>query len=555
MRYPLFVSAALLLLAVLPAGADNAGDSHLYQIDLENRGGNNVRLIPRDGKLLVQLQFRIKRLSDNQLVNNVPKEEIVLREDGKPVAELEIHQPAGSEPLAAVLAMDISGSMANGGKMAQAQRAAGIFLDKLPDKSDVGLILFDHVMRLKEPLSNRPEQAAAHRAKLRGQINAAKPLGGTAYLDAAVEAVQMLQSAGGRKAVLVMTDGVDLNSQISLKDVIRQAQAAQVPVYTIGVGEPGRNEPVTTVLVLDHSGSMLAPAADNDSKPKIKALHDAAARFADMMRPNARTALLPFSDRAERATPFTSDKSLIKKTMRELTASGETALFDAICDALDTLQTDGEDIRKLGQLMGKRAIVVLTDGIDNKSRRRVEDVIQLAKESKVPLYLLGLGRAGELDEATMQGMAKESGGQYYAARNQQRLFEIFENLSIELHDDGIDEASLKELADKTGGKYYLARNVEDLQLRFQEVAAELDTTYVATFASRRPQHDGTARGIDIVVERGGQALSARVREVYDVHGVVVAEMHPSVYLGVLAVLAGLLALPAGLRRLHRAFGG
>jgi hypothetical protein len=155
----------------------------------------------------------------------------------------------------------------------------------------------------------------------------------------------------------------------------------------------------------------------------------------------------------------------------------------------------------------------------------------------------------------MQRMAKETGGQYYPARNQQRLYEIFENLSIELHDDGIDEASLRQLAQETGGKYYLARNVEDLQLRFQEVANELDSTYVATFASHRPQHDGTARGIDIVVERGGQSLSERVREVYDVHGVVVAQMHPGVYLGALAVLGCLLALPAGLRRLRRTQAG
>lgn len=556
MRLALLVSAAFLLLAVVPASADKDGEPHLYQIDLEKHGDQaGVRLIPRQGKLLVQFQFRIKRLTDGVLVNNVPKDEIVIREDGRPVEELEIHQPAGSEPLAAVLAMDISGSMDKGGKMAQAQRAAGIFLDKLPDTSDLGLILFDHEMRVKEALSGQPENARAHREKLRGQINAAKPLGGTAYLDATVEALQLLKGATGRKAVLVMTDGIDLNSQNTLADVVEKARAAQVPVYTIGVGEPGRNEPVTTVLVLDHSGSMLAPAADNDSKPKIKALHEAAARFADLMRPNARTSLLPFSDRAEPPTPFTSDKSMIKKRMRELTASGETALFDAICDALDTLQADGEDARKLGKSAGKRALVVLTDGIDNKSHRGVKDVVDMATEAKVPLYMLGLGRAGELDEQMMQHLAKGTGGQYYEARNQQRLFEIFENLSIELHDDGIDEASLRQLADETGGKYYLARNVEHLQLRVQEVAADLDTTYLATFASRRPQHDGTARGIDIVVERGGQALSARVREVYDVHGVVVAEMHPGVYLGVLAVLGGLLIVPLGLRRLHRAFGG
>jgi len=555
MRVLVFTSAALLVLAVIPAGAEKNEDAHVYRVELENRGDQaSVRLIPRQGKLLVQLQFRIKKLADGTLVNNVPKEEIVIREDGRPV-DAEIHQPAGSEPLAAVLALDISGSMANGGKMAQAQHAAGIFLDKLPDNSDAGLILFDHEIRLKEGLSGRPEQAAAHRAKLRGIIDAAKPLGGTAYLDATLESLQLLQGTSGRKAVLVMTDGVDLNSEATLAKVVERARAVQVPIYTIGVGEPGRNEPVTTVLVLDHSGSMLAPAADGDSKPKIKALHEAAARFADMMRPNSRTALLPFSDTSELPTPFLSDKSKIKKSMRELTASGETALFDAVCDALDTLEADREDVHRLGKSTGKRALVVLTDGKDNKSHRRVDDVVRMAKQTKTPLYLLGLGRPGELDEGVMERMAKESGGQYYSARNQQRLFEIFESLSIELHDDGIDEASLRRLADETGGKYYLARNVGDLQLRFQEVAADLDTTYVATFASRRPQHDGTARGIDIQVKRGEQALSAAVRDVYDVHGVVVAEMHPGVYLGVLAVLGGLLAVPVGLRRLHRAFGG
>jgi VWFA-related protein len=551
MRVSLLAIASLLLAAGTAAAQKDAG--HLYRIELD-RGPDDrgsVRLIPRDNKLFVQLYFRIKRLSDGALANNVPKEEILIREDGRPVRELELHQPAGSEPLAAVLALDISGSMANGGKMAQAQRAAGLFLDRLPDQADLGLLLFDHQMRLKEPLSNKPEERAAHRQKLRGLINSAKPLGGTAYLDATVEALQLLKGKSGRKAVLLMTDGVDLNSQATLSDVIERARTNPAPVYTIGVGEPGRNEPVTTVLVLDHSGSMQAPAAEGDSQPKIAALHEAAARFADLMRPNARTALLPFSDRAEPPSPFTSDKSRIKKNLRELIASGETALFDAICDALETLNADREETSKIGQAIGKRALVVLTDGIDNKSRRRVEDVIQTAKQDKVPLYLLGLGRPGELDEATMQRMAKETGGRYYPARNQQRLYEIFENLSIELHDDGIDEASLRQLAQETGGKYYLARNVEDLQLRFQEVANELDSTYVATFASHRPQHDGTARGIDIVVERGGQSLSERVHEVYDVHGVVVAQMHPGVYLGALAVLGCLLALPAGLRRLRR----
>lgn len=548
MRVIFLLSGALLFLAV-PVAAQQANRSHLYQIELEK--DRPVRLVAREDRLLVQLHFRIKRLADGALVNNIAKDDFAIREDGQPVRVLVLQQPAGSEPLAAVLALDISGSMANSSKMEQAQRAATAFLDKLPESSDFGLILFDHELRTKQGLGGKPEHARDHREKLRTLINAAKPLGGTAYLDAAVEAAHLLKDARGRKAVLLMTDGVDLNSQNTLTDAVEKARAARVPIYTIGVGEPGRNEPVTTILALDHSASMLAPATDGDSKPKIVALHEAAARFADLMRPNARTAVAPFSDRAELPSPFTSDRSQVKKRVRELTASGETALFDAACDALETLRADQEIALKEGKPAGKRALVLLTDGIDNRSRHRVDDVIAIARESNIPLHLLGFGRAGELDEATMQRMAKETKGRYYPARNQQQLYEIFESLSIELHDDGVDESSLRRLADETGGKYFSVRHVEDLQLRFQEVASELDSTYVATFASRRPQHDGTARGIDIAVARGGQALSETVREVYDVHGVVVAAMHPGVYLGLLAALLGLLAIPAALRMTSR----
>ena len=558
MRVPVAVLAALtLLLIVTPVPADN--DSLLYKIELEKNTNDEgrVQLISRDGKLYVRLQFKIKKIADSSVVTNVDKREIVIREDGKKVKDLEIYQPATTEPLTAVMAMDISGSMGenDGLKMKQAQRAAGIFLDKLPETSDLGLILFDHLMRVEEPPAGRSELVKEHRDKLRGLIEAAKPQGGTAYLDAVVASVNMLKGAKGRKAVLLMTDGVDLNSVHSLPQVVALAKEAGVAVYTIGVGEPGKNEPVTNMLVLDRSGSMLEPADENDKRSKIDALRDAASGFANLMRANARTSLLSFSDRPGTPGLFTADKPALKKQIQALKANGETALFDAAYDALETVLADKEESIRAGKPVGKRAVVLLTDGIDNKSRRREEDVIQLAKEADVPLYLLGLGRTGELDEKTMKHMAEETGGKYYPARNQEELLKTFENLSIMLHDDGIDEASLKRLAEDTGGKYKLARNVEDLRLKFEEVATELDSTYTATFPSGRQAHDGTAVGIEIVVERGGKAVSERKYAVSFRHGVVLAETHPGVYLGMLAALAGLLAVPVGMRRLYRFLGG
>src|SRR5207302_8482742 len=95
---------------------------------------------------------------------------------------------------------------------------------------------------------------------------------------------------------------------------------------------------------------------------------------------------------------------------------------------------------------GKRAVVAMTDGVDNSSRRRVDEVIERAKEGKIALYMLGFGRDRELDEKTMQAMASETGGKYYHAKNEKALMEIFENLSIQLHYDGIDETTLTQLA-------------------------------------------------------------------------------------------------------------
>jgi VWFA-related protein len=268
-----------------------------------------------------------------------------------------------------------------------------------------------------------------------------------------------------------------------------------------------------------------------------------------MMRPTAQTTLLPFSTKVERAEPFSADKAALKARINKLEADGGTLLYDATYDALLTLEAARPE--------GKRAVVVLTDGVDEApgSRHRVEEIIDEAKRAGVPLYMLGLGRPGELNETVMKRMADETKGKYFHAGNQQELFKVFEDLSIELHDDGIDEATLEELAEKTGGKYYKARDVSQLQLLFGEIADELQTTWTVTFPSRRASHDGTARGIDVSVSRRGVRVSNVGSADYNVHGVVVPELSARVYLGFLALLLALLALPMGLRKLYRFYGG
>lgn len=546
-RLPWFALLGLILAAWPSPAADDPAVDYKVEIDrssvfstLREKDGRNSRI--------VSFQMQIKRIRDGEVTIDVPPEEILVEEDGQKVAGLQVIQPRGQK-LTVVLAMDISGSMARARKIEAARQAALTFVDRLDARANLGLILFDHQIRIAEPPTRNLDQLPAHKDRLRRIIQEAKPQGGTAYLDATIRAVDMLRGIEGRRVVVVMTDGVDMNSKASLDQAIRAARMVELPVYTVGIGDAGKNDPVTTVLVLDHSGSMEGKADENDSLTKLRALKRAAGRFVELMRPGATTTLLPFSSEVATPGPFTNERSTLLTRINALEPSSGTLLYDATFAGVETLVA--------GNARGRRAVIVLTDGRDESpgSRHSDDDVIDRAREVRIPLYMLGLGQKNEINEQVMKKMAARTGGEYYHAGNQQKLLELFENLAIQLHDDGIDEDSLRELAGKTGGKYTHVSQVSQLQLFYEKLADELQSTYKITFESRRPSHDGTARGIDVRITRKGKIVST-VDSVDDVaRGVVVPQMSYRVFLFYLAVLGLLLAAPIGVRRLYRAFGG
>jgi VWFA-related protein len=550
MRLRLLLTVVALPLAISSAPAEQKLLYEIQKEQVQKDGQSQDRLyISRrpnaEGKptLYVSVQFKIVR-PDGQLADDVKPNEIVVEEDGRPVRGVTVQAPSALQSLTTVLAIDISGSMAEHGKMEEAKQAALRFLDRLHGRADCGLILFDHRLRIY-PMAGDPQRFLQRRSQLEQVIRQARPAGGTAYLDATHEALAMLEHAKGRKAVVLLTDGVDLNSQYTAADIAKLSQLTGVPIYTVGVGEPGKNEPVTTVLVLDHSESMQDPAERGSRETKILGLRRAASRFIDLMRPGARTTLIPFNHVIETPKPFTTDKAALKARIGQLRPSGGTLLYDAIYEGLETLEAE--------RPVGKKAVVVLTDGVDESpgSRHRVGEVIQRARGIGIPLHMLGFGQPGDLDEKVMRQLARETGGTYHHASNGQNLFDIFENLSIELHDDGIDEAALRKLADSSGGRYFHARDLGQLKFIYEGLADELQTTYTVTFPSLRQDYDGTSRDINISLWRKGSQVSTVLQEGYNVPGVVVPELEPGVYLLLLTLLGGLLCFPVVLRRSAR----
>jgi Mg-chelatase subunit ChlD len=543
MRRPLLLLCAALL-AAAPLAIGQPADQAPYKITFETH--SRKEKIDGVTVTIVTLNYTITPLRQDDPNNRY---EVVAVENNKEMARKTVPIRRVTEGLSAVAALDVSASMAKGGRMEQVRAAARVFFDKVPAASDLGLILFDDEMKLVEPLTQ-------DRQRLVDQILKAQPGGGTAYLDAAIKGIQMLDGVKHRKAVVVMTDGWDLNSTATPKAVINLAKKKGVNLYTVGIGESGRQEKVTSVLVLDTSGSMKLPADDRDKLTKIEALKVAANRFLSFVResnpPIIRTSVLDFSNTPTVPMPFTNDRSRLRQRINNISAAGETALFDATYEAIAALEAERPS--------GHRAVVALTDGVDNSSRRRVDEVITRARQARIPLYMLGFGRQGELDTKVMERMALETGGKFFHARNQKALMEIFEKLGNELHDDGIDEKTLKELASETGGKYFHAKDVNQLRFILRDLAVDMQAIKdEVTFHSLVPDW-GVHVPYDLKLVRVAGKVGQHEEIVVVVsdqvvrHGLVVASSNHFVYLFFLLLFGLLLVLPGRLQRRTRSEG-
>jgi VWFA-related protein len=518
-RTVLLVGTGLLL--TLPIFAADQTPISKYKIELGQVDSSDLKN--------VRVRFRVVD-ERGEPAKDLPDEEFVIYEDGK---EVHRFKPEGlrAQPLSAVLAMDTSGSMERQNRIQEAKRAAAGFFNKLDERTPCGLILFHHESWKMEPLN-------ADKRRLRELVESARPGGGTAYLNATYDAVQILaeSSSKERRAVLLMTDGRDVNSKRNVDDIIEEAKRRNVRIYTLGLGEPGLNFPVRTVLVLDRSGSM----AD---RGKMDALKNAARRFINLMpTDSADTTIIAFHHAIPMAAPFTNNKPRLLRQIDEIFPLGGTALFDAIYEGVETLNAG----RDLQGRRPRRSLVVLTDGKDENSRRSAKEVIRRAQKDEIRVHLMGLGLLEDIDEPVMKEIASATGGSYFHVPDASRLTDVFEDLSITLHDDGVDESSLRRLAEQTGGEYYHVRDADKLSSVFERVASQLENTYTVNFSSPRARFDGTARQIEIRFANLAGATAA-----YATHGLITPKASPPVYLFLLAVLAVLVFVPSWLRRRPR----
>ena len=198
-----------------------------------------------------------------------------------------------------------------------------------------------------------------------------------------------------------------------------------IPRGAFRVFEDGKSEPVTyfasedvpleLIVAVDISGSM------TPSMPKLK---KAVKDFLVQVPAKDQVTLLGFNDSVFALTRKTTDPAERVKSVDRLAPWGATALYDVIVRAVDML----------GKQIGRKALVVFSDGEDQGSHVSLDDVERKLQASDVTLYMIAQGRGISQDylKKTMQRLTVPTGGRLFTTDSVDQLQGAFEQLLDEL---------------------------------------------------------------------------------------------------------------------------
>jgi VWFA-related protein len=154
----------------------------------------------------------------------------------------------GGSTVSLALLLDTSGSMQLPPKLELSSGVANLLIASLSEGIDeAGLFTFDKVLHFAHPFTTGFEG-------LRSAIQSAPAFGSTSLYDAIAETAQQLSTRPGRRALVVVTDGVDTSSRLTPAEVLAIASSIDMPVYVVAVGRPTESR---------GPGHMLSPASDS----------------------------------------------------------------------------------------------------------------------------------------------------------------------------------------------------------------------------------------------------------------------------------------------------
>ncbi|MEA3373589.1 MAG: VWA domain-containing protein [Campylobacterota bacterium] len=198
--------------------------------------------------------------------------------------------------------------------------------------------------------------------------------------------------------------------------------------------DPLNRQGIDIVLCLDGSGSMNASGFEAGTRrSRFEVVQEIASTFV-MKRLEDNVGVVLYGDFAFIASPVTYEKEIVAEMIGYLShgmAGQNTAIGDGVAMSLRALERSKA---------ASKVIILLTDGEHNSGRISPKEAEALAAEKGVVIYSIGIGKAGEFDEALLKTMAEGSGGRSFVAHNSEALSSVYSEI------DTLERSKIKSKA-------------------------------------------------------------------------------------------------------------
>jgi Ca-activated chloride channel family protein len=203
--------------------------------------------------------------------------------------------------------------------------------------------------------------------------------------------------------------------------------------------------PLSVGLVVDTSTSM---------SDKLDRLNTAAMTFVRESNPGDETSIVSFADSVNLDQDFTTNTRELRRALQGIVPNGSTSLYDAVFLAAKHLTKEG--------FREKKVLLIISDGEDNHSKYKLEEVLETIRESKIILYSIGLLGA---DAGFMMNNGFAGSGR----------------------------RALKQLAEVTGGAAFFPRSAREVEKVCETIARDLRNQYIIGYRPSNEKMDGSWR--------------------------------------------------------------
>lgn len=302
------------------------------------------------------------------------------------------------------------------------------------------------------------------------------------------------------------------------------------------INEDGRPQEISTFSSTEAPFNVaLLIDTSRSTHRKLSAIRKAALTFVKQLQPNDRVMIVTFDDSVRFVSDLTSDRQQLQRAIDSVRSSYATSLYDAIYKTIN---------EKLAPLSGRKAIVVLTDGVDTASKiTDFDGALELVSTTGIISYAIQYetrndggpimkpldlpGRIGNGGGGAGNGAAVVPGARFRPDWRTAPAFRAFA-AGYGLHASSIHQLQpqpppvrdryliatdfMRALALQSGARYLRAETIESTSYAFALIARELRHQYTLAYYSSNEQRDGRLRSISVRTRHSD--LVVRSRQAY-----------------------------------------